>query len=51
MTISVSAASSENVYNPNSQPDLGDTFRQAIDSVTGNLLVVAQFFIWAAVYA
>lgn len=50
-TISVSAASSENVYNPNSQPDLGDTFRQAIDSVTGNLLVVAQFFIWAAVYA
>lgn len=50
-TISVSAANSENVYNPNAQPDLGDTFRQAIDSVMGNLLVVAQFFIWAAVYA
>ena len=50
-TISVSAASSEKVFNPSTRPDLADTFREAVDSVLNNLLTVAQFFIWAAVYA
>lgn len=50
-TITVSAASSEKVFNPSTRPDLGETLREAIDSVLNNLFEVAQFFIWAAVYA
>lgn len=50
-TITVSAASSERVYNPSSRPDLGDTLQEAIDSVLDNLAYVAQIFIWSGVYA
>ncbi|HNQ16683.1 MAG TPA: DUF4349 domain-containing protein [Candidatus Woesebacteria bacterium] len=50
-TITVSAASSEKVFNPSTRPDLGETLREAVDSVLNNLFEVAQFFIWAAVYA
>ncbi len=50
-TITVSAASSEKVFNPSTRPDLGETLKDAIDSVLNNLFEVAQFFIWAAVYA
>lgn len=50
-TITVSAASSEKVFNPSTRPDLWETLTLAFDSVVNNLYTVAQFFIWAAVYA
>lgn len=50
-TVTVSAASSEKVFNPSTRPDLWETLTLAFDSVINNLYTVAQFFIWAVVYA
>lgn len=49
-TLSISAASSKSVYNPNARPDLRDELDKAYNSVLDNLFVVGQFLIWVVVY-
>ena len=49
-TLSISAASSKAVYDPNARPDLRDELDKAYNSVLDNLFVVGQFLIWVVVY-